>query len=199
MSGDRMKRSLLQAHKERWGQGCGASECDECDQKCFKRGKVPCEILFIGEAPGISEDACGECFVGPAGHLLDRMIRMAGMAEFRVCMTNLVLCLPSLDGKKVGQPDDEQVKACAPRLVEFVRLADPKLIVCVGNLPRDWLDEKWNKHIPVRGKRGNKIPTVHILHPAFILRQHHAAQSLHVQKEVLTLSDAVEEIFGERA
>jgi DNA polymerase len=35
---------------------------------------VPCDVLFIGEAPGESEDAIGIPFIGPAGHLLGRII-----------------------------------------------------------------------------------------------------------------------------
>ncbi|GAG10072.1 unnamed protein product, partial [marine sediment metagenome] len=43
----------------------------------FGRGKVPADILFVGEAPGKSEDLIGEAFVGPSGRLLDMAIKDA--------------------------------------------------------------------------------------------------------------------------
>jgi uracil-DNA glycosylase len=42
------------------------------------KGKLPCDVLFVGEAPGESEDVTGTPFIGPAGRLLDEMIANAG-------------------------------------------------------------------------------------------------------------------------
>jgi len=41
------------------------------------RGTIPADILFIGEAPGISEDTIGLAFIGEGGKLLDYMIQEA--------------------------------------------------------------------------------------------------------------------------
>jgi DNA polymerase len=43
-------------------------------EKVFFRGCVPCEVLFIGEAPGNDEDLYGEPFIGRAGKTLDSLI-----------------------------------------------------------------------------------------------------------------------------
>lgn len=61
-------------HVEKW------KDCQRCplaqqrSNIVLARGTVPCDVLFIGEAPGASEDALGLPFVGPAGHLLNQII-----------------------------------------------------------------------------------------------------------------------------
>lgn len=50
------------------------------------RGDIPCDLLFIGEAPGVSEDALGQPFIGPAGKLLDQLIK-SSVGDARVCTT----------------------------------------------------------------------------------------------------------------
>lgn len=67
----------FQKHKLRW-QSC--ERCDLCqtrDKTCLVRGKLPADVLFVGEAPGPSEDVIGQPFIGPAGHLLDEIIAEA--------------------------------------------------------------------------------------------------------------------------
>ncbi len=47
-------------------------------QTVFGVGNPDAEIMFIGEAPGVDEDAQGEPFVGRAGQLLTKIIRAMG-------------------------------------------------------------------------------------------------------------------------
>ncbi|MGI0038936.1 MAG: uracil-DNA glycosylase, partial [Nitrososphaera sp.] len=42
-------------------------------------GQLAAKILFIGEAPGRSEDEKGRPFVGAAGKILDEMLAKAGI------------------------------------------------------------------------------------------------------------------------
>jgi uracil-DNA glycosylase family 4 len=62
---------------QKWGEGCGSTQCAGANRVVLVRGSVPCDVLFIGEAPGQSEDVVGRPFVGPAGKLLDRIIEDA--------------------------------------------------------------------------------------------------------------------------
>lgn len=187
--------SAYQEHLREWTgcQACGL--CKTRTKMVFARGYLPCDVLFVGEAPGPSEDVLGAPFVGPAGHLLDRIVedglRSASSTPLRVAFTNLVCCIP-LDeqGGKFGEPPDDAVKACAPRLREFVQIADPKLIVCVGNSSRDWLDPKRKNRIAFH----RDVPQIAIVHPAAILRANTAMQGLMIQKCVVALSNAAEEL-----
>jgi uracil-DNA glycosylase len=58
------------------------------------RGRLPCDVLFVGEAPGVSEDVLGRPFVGPAGKLLDTIVERALDGQYDCAMTNLVACIP---------------------------------------------------------------------------------------------------------
>src|SRR5580698_7314382 len=124
-----------QQHREQW------INCQRCElhkqrtQVVLARGTIPAQILFIGEAPGQSEDVLGSPFKGPAGKLLDYIVANSIPSQYSYAMTNIVACIPrGDDGDKVALPPEESIKACAPRLVEFVNLCKPQLIICVGSL-----------------------------------------------------------------
>lgn len=182
------KYSLL---VEEW-QDCQRCELASGRQRVIMaRGKLPCQVLFIGEAPGESEDVLGKPFMGPAGQLLDKIIERGLLGEYSYCLTNLVACIPRdpEQGGKAAEPPDEAVQSCSPRLVSIVELAQPRLIVTVGNMARDWLDPKFRGHI----KLPLEVPVVDIVHPAWILRQNLSQRGLSVQRCVITLRQAVEE------
>lgn len=159
------------------------------------RGKLPCHALFVGEAPGRSEDDLGEAFVGAAGHLLDAWIDRAGWnggaahPPVRCAFTNLCCCIPlDEDGEKVAEPPEDAVKACAPRLREFVALARPQLVICVGLLASKYVRRK------LAGVNVGDVPLVDIVHPAAVLRANVAQQSLMERRAVVTLANAGEKL-----
>jgi uracil-DNA glycosylase len=116
----------FQEHCTKWANGCGATECSfRGTRRVFARGKLPCDVLFLGEAPGESENALGIPFIGIAGKQLDKVVSKAVPSSLRVAFSNMVSCIPrEVSGAKAEQPSDEQIKACAPRLQEFVKIAD---------------------------------------------------------------------------
>jgi uracil-DNA glycosylase len=79
-----MIQTPFQLHVAQW------RNCTACPlhigrkQVVFARGKIPCDILFVGEAPGKSEDMHGQPFYGPAGQLLDDIVENA-TRMFCVC------------------------------------------------------------------------------------------------------------------
>lgn len=187
-----------ESHKQRWGKCRLCSLCEGRSRVVLARGTIPCDVLFIGEAPGVSEDVIGQPFVGPAGQLLDKIIAQAwdgkytspenrGWDTIDFAMTNLVACFPEEQKKTEDhQPPVESIKACAPRLREFVAMANPKLIVMVGALAQKWvpqlLDRKW------------MAKTCSILHPAAILRAPLVQRGLLVQRCIIALTTAVQGI-----
>lgn len=181
--------SLLELHVERWG-GCMGCELHVGRSRVvLGRGTVPCDVLFVGEAPGESEDAVGRPFVGPAGKLLDQMVERSGMSSLRLAFTNLVCCIPrTVEGGKAGEPEREHVKACQDRLAEFVEIASPRLIVTVGNLARDWLDPKHRGSLELPGG----VETVTITHPAAMLRANEAQRDTMVRRVEVVLRNALE-------
>lgn len=177
--------SKYQQHVAKW-QDCQLCKlCVNRTNIVLGKGKIPCDALFVGEAPGASEDILSVPFVGPAGKLLDEIIRQSGAEKYRLAFTNLVACIPLDDSgeDKLVAPPLESIRACKDRLVEFVQLANPKMIVCVGALAAKWCPEFLNK----------KLVYVNIVHPAAILRGNLAQRGLSIQRAVVILSTAIED------
>lgn len=191
-----MPRTALspwKAHVERWSACDGCPLSERRTNVVLARGRIPCDVLFIGEAPGRSEDAHAQPFIGPAGKLLDAMIEAAlGDTPLRLAFTNLIACIPldEENNDKLGEPPYESVMACAGRLAEFVQIAMPRLVVRVGRHAQEWLQPGYQDSI----RLGWDCSFVDIVHPAFILRKPIAFQSMERQRTVIILRNAVEEL-----
>lgn len=182
----RPKTNSYAQHKERW-KGC--TECGLCHTRhkiVLARGRVPAHVVFIGEAPGSAEDILGRPFVGPAGKLLDRMVAAAVEAaeaeHLRLAFTNLVACLPKTDGKK-REPNTTEIEACSVRLQEFIDLCDPTLLVRVGRHSAKYVDPD---------EYGLEV--IDLTHPAAILRADVTQKGIVMQRNVVTLAEALNEL-----
>lgn len=195
-------------HATKWGNGCGAFECSGARHVVLARGTVPCDVVFVGEAPGISEDSIGLPFQGPAGHLFDqgpdsilaRAYEMAGCLKsvetsnpsYAVC--NLVACMPrDADGRKTSDLLDAQVVKCSPRLVEFLEMCSPRLIVTLGSLSEVWLDPKQRHGIKLPASM-SRVLMVSVTHPSAILRAKIVEQSRMVNNAIAVITSALREV-----
>ncbi len=132
--------------------------------------------LFVGEGPGRNEDLQGEPFVGPAGKLLDNMMRALGLARGQdTYIANIVKCRPVGSDGRDRPPTPDEVDACMPYLRRQIALIRPQVIIALGKtaavsllgLPAD---------TALAGLRGEPrefdgIPLVITYHPAYLLRQ----------------------------
>jgi DNA polymerase len=91
-------------------------------------GQLSAKIMFVGEAPGKSEDEKGRPFVGAAGRILDDLLKKAGIDRSQVFITNVVKCRPP--NNRV--PEDDEVAACRPYLDRQIALVKPKVICVLG-------------------------------------------------------------------
>lgn len=204
MPGKKMKLTLYQRHRERFKDGCGSEMCSKARHVVFARGSIPADVLFVGEAPGQSEDCTGIPFApgAPAGSLLNHIITEAGLqdAEGRVLVRyaiyNLVGCMPRNEeaedsGGKVkdNAPPDSCIKQCRPKLEDFIKVVNPRLIVCVGKLPAKWLDPDFKQRV----KLPRFIPQIHIIHPAYILRANAMQRDMAIRRCIIQVRQAVEE------
>jgi uracil-DNA glycosylase len=109
----------------------------------------------------------------------------------KVAFTNVVGCIPrEEDGGKAAAPSDEQTKACRPRLQAFVDLCRPRLVVAVGNDAKAALEQGMKGAVALR--KGTKL--VNVVHPAYVLRANVAQQGLLVQRCVVTIGNAAEDL-----
>lgn len=127
-------------------------------QHVFGKGAVPAKLLFVGEGPGVTEDALGEPFVGKSGRLL-RSVLQHIFKKNEYYVTNLVACRPcDGPGEPNRAPDPGEIRNCHNRLASIVHLVDPEIVVAVGNVAMDELDRFYNGRL------------VKIYHPAYVLR-----------------------------
>jgi uracil-DNA glycosylase family 4 len=91
-------------------------------------GPAVAEVVFVGEAPGASEDKAGRPFVGSAGKLLSRLLADAGLQREDVYVTNVVKARPP--GNR--DPRKEEVAHHMPWLVAELDALEPRAIVPLG-------------------------------------------------------------------
>jgi DNA polymerase len=153
--------------REKWIGGCGSSLCPNARRVCLANGQVPCDVLFVGEAPSVGADVVGKPFVGESGYLLQDMVDKAMPDSVRRMYTNVVGCIPrnTGPGKAVTTPPTEAILACRPRLQEFIAVCNPRLIIAVGRVAQNALVEMQSgKFISAT------IPVVYVTHPSHILQ-----------------------------
>lgn len=91
-------------------------------------GQLAARIMFVGEAPGRSEDEKGRPFVGAAGRILDDLLQRTGIDRSQVFITNIAKCRPP--NNRV--PEDDEVAACKPYFERQIALIKPKVICILG-------------------------------------------------------------------
>jgi DNA polymerase len=137
-------------------------------QTVFGVGRVEPELCFVGEAPGATEDARGEPFVGDAGQLLNRIIAACGLKREDVYICNIIKCRPP--GNRLPLPDE--AAHCREYLERQLELVRPKFLCCLGACAAQNL---LNTTTPIGRMRGKfydyrGIPVLCTYHPAFLLR-----------------------------
>jgi DNA polymerase len=119
-------------------QGCrGCDLFENATQTVFGAGPTSARLMFVGEQPGDREDVAGEPFVGPAGKLLDRALRDAGVDREPVYVTNAVKhfkFVPAERGvRRIHKtPGRTEVVACRPWLIAELQAVDPDVVVLLG-------------------------------------------------------------------
>lgn len=110
-------------------------KCTKCELCKTRTNSVPGKgnpnsyIIFVGEAPGRSEDKKGEPFVGAAGKKLSIALEEAGFSRHEVYITNVVKCRPP----KNRIPTNEERGACQDYLESEIALIKPQIICIMGN------------------------------------------------------------------
>jgi uracil-DNA glycosylase len=125
--------------------------------------------MFVGEAPGAEEDALGEPFVGPAGRLLDNMLKAIGLSRTRdTYIANVLKCRPPSN----RNPEPGEVAQCSPYLERQLALIQPRIIVALGRSAALTLLNTDATIASLRGRvhayRG--VPLIVTYHPAYLLR-----------------------------
>jgi uracil-DNA glycosylase len=103
----------------------------------FGAGDANAELMFVGEAPGASEDEQGLPFVGQAGKLLEKLLGEIGMARSQVFIANVLKCRPPNN----RDPQPLEIENCKEYLYRQVELIQPSVICTLGNFSTKLLRE----------------------------------------------------------
>jgi uracil-DNA glycosylase family 4 len=113
-----------------------ARDCTRCSELAatrktvvFGAGNADADLMFIGEAPGASEDEQGLPFVGRAGKLLDQLLGEIGLERKDVFVANTLKCRPP--GNR--DPLPIEIENCKDYLMRQVELIQPSVICTLGN------------------------------------------------------------------
>ncbi len=113
-----------------------ARSCTRCPELAatrktvvFGAGNADADLMFVGEAPGASEDEQGLPFVGRAGKLLGQLLGEIGLDREQTFICNVLKCRPP--GNRDPQPIE--IENCRSYLLRQVELIEPSIICSLGN------------------------------------------------------------------
>jgi len=125
------------------------------------RGSENPDFLFIGEAPGFTENKLGLPFVGRSGKILDMWINES-KKSFGII--NAIPVIPLSNEGKIRPPTKEEINYFRPLTRKLIENMNPKHIICVGKSASSFLEKDF-KLCQWEGNIG------FIYHPAFYLRR----------------------------
>jgi uracil-DNA glycosylase len=160
----------------------------------FADGNPGADVMFIGESPGRDEDLQGLPFVGRPGQLLDRMLAAIGMDRGDSYITTMIPWRPP--GNRPPAP--HEIELCRPFVERHIALAQPKILVMLGNISTRTLLGLDKNILAVRGNwstytaQGVVIPAMPTLNPHYLLRN--PSQKKLVWADLLSLQKQIADL-----
>lgn len=130
-------------------------DCDRCGlhktrrRVVFGKGDLPCDVMFIIEAPSKAEELMNVPIAGKGDKILQEAIDLAcdfiEMTERpRIYITLTVACRPcNGKGRDTRPPEGEEAWACFQRLEDEVLEADPSEVVLLGKIAHTYLSKRF--------------------------------------------------------
>ena len=176
------RSALLEALRDRH-----ARDCPHCTRATghsnlvFGEGSPSADLVFVGEAPGETEDQTGRPFVGKAGQKLDEMIAAMKLRREGVYIANVLKSRPPNN----RTPLQAEVDGCGPYLIEQLCILRPRVIVTLGGPAAKLLLATDVGITRLRGAWGTwkapewtgldlTVPVMPTYHPAYLLRNYTA-------------------------
>ncbi|ODS56758.1 MAG: uracil-DNA glycosylase [Agrobacterium sp. SCN 61-19] len=148
-----------------------------CNLKTSARSTITAEgagtagIMVIGPMPNADDDREGQAFSGRAGLLLDRMLSAIGQSRESATITTIIPWRPPGD----RMPSGPETAICRPFIERQIALAEPRLVLVLGNFAaRFFFGETGTIHA-LRGKwrdigaGGHTVHAMATLHPQELL------------------------------
>lgn len=176
------------------------AECVHCTtatahtNTVFGEGNPEARLMFVGEAPGETEDRLGRPFVGRAGQKLDEMIQAMGLSRESVYIANVLKSRPP--DNRTPLPDE--VAGCGPWLEAQIRIIRPQVLVTLGGPATKLLLGTETGITRLRGiwaewrpaaEPGLTIPVMPTYHPAYLLRNYTLKTRQEVWSDLLQVKE----------
>lgn len=100
------------------------------------RGSWTPRLVFVGEAPGSHENRTRKPFAGPAGRILNVLLKSVDLNRSEIFITNLVKYRPTIGEISVRNrtPSPDEQRASRPYLIREIEVFDPGTpVVLMGN------------------------------------------------------------------
>ena len=158
---------------------CGFEICEQATNLVPGDGNPDADVVFVGEAPGGSEDKQGKPFVGAAGRLLNELLAEAGLERDDVFITNVVKARPP----KNRDPTAAEVEHHLPWLLAQLEIIQPRIVVPLGRhamgrfVDGVTITEAHGRPVEVEGPPARTI--VPWFHPAAAIYNRSLRESLH--------------------
>jgi DNA polymerase len=116
------------------------AECQKCPLYKTATHPVPgngnseAKIVFIGEAPGETEDLQGLPFVGNSGKLLDKLLNTIQLERKDVYICNILKHRPPNN----RDPLPEEIKVCTPYLKAQLNIIKPQIVITLGRFSMNY-------------------------------------------------------------
>ncbi|MFH0711581.1 MAG: uracil-DNA glycosylase [archaeon] len=150
-----------------------------CANIVVGKGNLNAKILFVGEAPGRSEDEQGIPFCGAAGKNLDKLLANVGLSLDDVYVANILKCRPPEN----RDPLPDEIRAHTPWLLKQIREMKPKVVCSLGNYATKFFlaggdVDKMNEQLGITQVHGGvrdieidglKVKLIPLFHPAAII------------------------------
>ncbi|MEO1549753.1 MAG: uracil-DNA glycosylase [Pseudomonadota bacterium] len=140
----------------------------------FSDGQAAARVMIVGEAPGREEDRIGKPFVGRSGQLLDAMFAAIGLSRGAEDPTQALYITNTLPWRppQNRDPSSDEIALMKPFLLRHIALADPQVLVLMGNPASKTLLETTTGITRLRGTWAEVMgrPALPMFHPAALLR-----------------------------
>ena len=94
-------------------------------------GNINSKLLVIDGPPDIEEDKKGISFVSSKGLLFEKMLHAINIKKDETFIAKSIPWRPP--GNRY--PSNDEIKICRPFIVDLINLLQPRLILCLGEVP----------------------------------------------------------------
>ena len=126
-------------------------DCERCrlsvtrEHALVGEGDVGALMMLIALSPGEKENSENQIFIGPSGHILDKLFHAVGIDRESLYMTNLIKCMLP----KNRRPKMDEIESCSQFLDEEISIIHPEVIVPLGYYATRTILTKYHADSPV--------------------------------------------------